>query len=196
MDKLQDDQQLRKEKLKAAKSLMQTKVISNSLYLERLYDFKNVEQEMLANKRRLEENTAETEALRQQRQSLIYDEIALYRRLSRETELTQQGLQAKLDSSQYRLDHLSFYAPVYGRIDDLSIHTLGDFVEAGKTFMRIVLGSGGLIVEAFFDNRDIGFLEKGQRAYVKFSAFPHERYGVVYGTVMNVGATTRRDQEI
>lgn len=128
---------------------MQTKVISNSLYLERLYDFKNVEQEMLANKRRLEENTAETEALRQQRQSLIYDEIALYRRLSRETELTQQGLQAKLDSSQYRLDHLSFYAPVYGRIDDLSIHTLGDFVEAGKTFMRIVLGSGGLIVEAF-----------------------------------------------
>ncbi|WP_236095450.1 HlyD family efflux transporter periplasmic adaptor subunit [Bartonella henselae] len=175
---------------------MQTKVISNSLYLERLYDFKNVEQEMLANKRRLEENTAETEALRQQRQSLIYDETALYRRLSRETELTQQGLKAKLDSSQYRLDHLSFYAPVYGRIDDLSIHTLGDFVEAGKTLMRIVLGSGGLIVETFFDNRDIGFLEKGQRAYVKFSAFPHERYGVVYGTVMNVGATTRRDQEI
>ncbi|WP_244427049.1 HlyD family efflux transporter periplasmic adaptor subunit [Bartonella rattaustraliani] len=58
---------------------------------------------------------------------------------------------------QYRLDHLSLYAPIDGRIDDLSIHTLGGFVEAGKTLMRIVPGSGGLIVEAFFDNRDIGF---------------------------------------
>ncbi|WP_273756556.1 toxin-activating lysine-acyltransferase, partial [Bartonella sp. MM73XJBT] len=42
------------------------------------------------------------------------------------------GLKAKLDSCQYRLDHLSLYAPVDGRIDDLSIHTLGGFVEAGK----------------------------------------------------------------
>ncbi len=196
LDKLQDDQQLSQEKLKAAKSLMETKVISNSLYLERLHDFKNVEHEILVNKRRLEENNAEIEALHQQRQSLISDEIASYRQLSRETELSLQGLKAKLDSSQYRLDHLSLYAPIDGRIDDLSIHTLGGFVEAGKTLMRIVLGTGELIVEAFFDNRDIGFLEKGQRAYVKFSAFPPERYGVVYGTVMNVGATARHEQEI
>ncbi|QEE08995.1 HlyD family type I secretion periplasmic adaptor subunit [Bartonella kosoyi] len=196
LDKLQDDQQLSQEKLKAAKSLMKTKVISNSLYLERLHDFKNVEHEILANKRRLEENTAEIEALHQQRQSLISDEIARYQQLSRETELSLQGLKAKLDSSQYRLDHLSLYAPVDGRIDDLSIHTLGGFVEAGRTLMRIVPGSGGLIVEAFFDNRDIGCLEKGQRAYVKFSAFPPERYGVIYGTVMNVGTTARHQQEI
>ncbi|WP_139412941.1 HlyD family type I secretion periplasmic adaptor subunit [Bartonella mastomydis] len=196
LDRLRDDQQLSQEKLKAAKSLMETKVISHSLYLERLHDFKNVEHEILANQRRLEENAAEIEALRQQRQSLISDEIARYRQLSRETELSLQSLKAKLDSSQYRLDHLSLYAPVDGRIDDLSIHTLGGFVEAGRTLMRIVPGSGGLIVEAFFDNRDIGFLEKGQRAYVKFSAFPPERYGVIYGTVMNVGATARHQQEI
>ncbi len=196
MDRLRDDQQLSQEKLKAAKSLMETKVISHSLYLERLHDFKNVEHEILANQRRLKENSAEIEALHQQRQSLISDEIAHYRQLSRETELSLQSLKAKLDSSQYRLDHLSLYAPVDGRIDDSNIHTLGGFVEAGRTLMRIVPGSDGLIVEAFFDNRDIGFLEKGQRAYIKFSAFPPERYGVIYGIVMNVGATARHEQEI
>nr|WP_245262491.1 hypothetical protein [Bartonella koehlerae] len=38
-------------------------------------------------------------------------------------------------------------------------------------------------MEAFFDNRDIGFLEKGQRVYIKFSAFPPKRYSVLYGTI-------------
>ncbi|WP_375678983.1 MULTISPECIES: HlyD family type I secretion periplasmic adaptor subunit [unclassified Bartonella] len=184
------------DKLRAAKSLMETKVISQAVYLERLHDFKNVEHEILTNQRRLEENAAEINTLRQQRQSLISDEIARYRQLSRETELNLQGLKAKLDSTQYHLDHLSLYAPVDGRIDDLSIHTLGGFVEAGKTLMRIVPDAGGLIVEAFFDNRDIGFLEKGQRAYIKFSAFPPERFGVIHGTVVNVGATARYNKEI
>ncbi|GAA5094080.1 hypothetical protein [Bartonella acomydis] len=64
LDRLRDDQQLSQEKLKVAKSLMETKVISHSLYLERLHDFKNVEHEILANQRRLEENSAEIEALR------------------------------------------------------------------------------------------------------------------------------------
>ncbi|UNE54904.1 HlyD family type I secretion periplasmic adaptor subunit [Bartonella machadoae] len=196
LDRLEDDRQLIQEKLKAAKSLMETKVISQAMYLERLHDFKNVEHEILTNQKRLEENTAEIDTLRQQRQSLISDEIARYRQLSRETELNLQGLKAKLDSTQYRLDHLSLYAPVDGRIDDLSIHTLGGFIEAGKTLMRIVPVTGGLIVEAFFDNRDIGFLEKNQRAYVKFSAFPPERFGVIYGTVVNVGATARYNKEI
>ncbi len=49
--------------------------------------------------------------------------------------------------------------------------------------MRIVPGTGGLIIEAFFDNRDIVFLEKGQRAYIKFSAFPPKRFGFIHGTV-------------
>ncbi|UTO27738.1 HlyD family type I secretion periplasmic adaptor subunit [Bartonella harrusi] len=196
LDRLEDDRQLSQGKLKAAKSLIETKVISQALYLERLHDLKNVEHEILINQKRLEENAAEIDTLRQQRQSLISDEIARYRQLSRETELNLQGLKAKLDSTQYRLDHLSLYAPVDGRIDDLSIHTLGGFIEAGKTLMRIVPVTGGLIVEAFFDNRDIGFLEKNQRAYVKFSAFPPERFGVIYGTVVNVGATARYDKEI
>lgn len=143
LDKLQDDQQLSQEKLKAAKSLMETKVISNSLYLERLHNFKNVEHEILANKRRLGENNAEIEALHQQRQSLISNEIAHYWQLSHETEFSLQGLKAKLDNSQYRLDHLSLYAPIDGCIDDLSVHTLGGFVEDGKTLMRLVLGTGG-----------------------------------------------------
>ncbi len=157
LDRLEDDRQLSQGKLKAAKSLMETKVISQAVYLERLHDFKNVEHEILTNQRRLEENAAEINTLRQQRKSLISDEIARYRQLSRETELNLQGLKAKLDSTQYHLDHLSLYAPVDGHIDDLSIHTLGGFVEAGKTLMRIVPDAGGLIVEAFFDNRDIGF---------------------------------------
>ncbi|GAA5094075.1 hypothetical protein GCM10023260_00880 [Bartonella acomydis] len=47
-----------------------------------------------------------------------------------------------------------------------------------------------LIIEILF------FLEKGQHAYIKFSAFPPKRYDVIYGTVMNVGVTTRHEQEI
>ncbi|WP_375665394.1 hypothetical protein [Bartonella sp. TT121SHDZB] len=97
LDRLEDDRQLSQGKLKAAKSLMETKVISQAVYLEHLHDFKNVEHEILTNQRRLEENAAEINTLRQQRQSLISDEIARYRQLSPETELNLQGLKAKLD---------------------------------------------------------------------------------------------------
>ncbi|WP_345095979.1 HlyD family efflux transporter periplasmic adaptor subunit [Bartonella acomydis] len=58
-----------------------------------------------------------------------------------------------------------------GRIDNLNIHTLDDFVEAGKTLMRIVPDSGELIVEAFFDNRDIVFFRKRPTCLHKIFCF-------------------------
>ncbi|WP_455482285.1 HlyD family type I secretion periplasmic adaptor subunit [Bartonella sp. B35(2025)] len=196
LSKLQDEYQLSQKKLESAKSLIETKVISQTSYLEHLHNLKKVKHEILTNQKRIDENIAEVDTLHQQQQSLISDEIARYQQISHETELIIQGLQAKLDSAQYRLDQLSIYAPVDGRIDDLSIHTLGGFVEAGKTLMRIVPDTGGLIVEAFFDNRDIGFLENGQRAYIKFSAFPSERFGIIHGTIISVGPTARYDQKM
>ncbi|WP_246797549.1 hypothetical protein [Bartonella koehlerae] len=45
---------------------METKIISNSLDLKRLHDFKNVEHETLTNQKHLEKNIAEIKGLRQQ----------------------------------------------------------------------------------------------------------------------------------
>ncbi|WP_412059090.1 HlyD family efflux transporter periplasmic adaptor subunit [Bartonella sp. DGB2] len=76
----------------------------------------------------------------------------------------------------------------------MTIHTLGGFVEPGKTLLNIVPADEELLIEAFFANGDIGFLEQGQRAYIRFDAFPPKRYGIVYATVINVAASANQEQ--
>lgn len=46
-------------------------------------------------------------------------------------------------------------------------------------------------IEALFENRDIGFLRAGQKAFIKFDAFPAKRFGIVNGRVSMVGADSR-----
>lgn len=46
--------------------------------------------------------------------------------------------------------------------------------------------SAGITVEAFVQNRDIGFVKTGQRVAVKLEAFNFTDYGLIEGTVGNI----------
>ncbi|TGV50594.1 HlyD family efflux transporter periplasmic adaptor subunit, partial [Mesorhizobium sp. M00.F.Ca.ET.149.01.1.1] len=86
------------------------------------------------------------------------------------------SLEADLRAAQSRLGDLTLTAPVSGRVDNLLVFTVGGFVEAGSTMMSIVPADDAIEIEAFFDNRDVGFLQSGQPAFLKFHAFPPEPF--------------------
>jgi hemolysin D len=59
-------------------------------------------------------------------------------------------------------------------------------VSAAKPLMQIVPKKKQIEVEAFLENKDIGFVQEGQTAEVKIDAFEYTKYGTVTGKVTSV----------
>jgi len=72
-------------------------------------------------------------------------------------------------------------APVDGVVQQLAIHNVGAVVTPAQELMLIVPRGEALEVEAILENRDIGFVEVGQRVEVKIDTFPFTRYGTIGG---------------
>ena len=88
-------------------------------------------------------------------------------------------------------------APVDGVVQQLSVTTIGGVVQPAQALMVVVpcergpasefeSCSGAVAVEAFVQNKDIGFVSPGQRVAVKLEAFNFTDYGLIEGTVTNI----------
>jgi hemolysin D len=110
---------------------------------------------------------------------------------------TQQLAQSRADETkaQTRQSLLSLTAPVAGTVQQLAVHTLGGVVTTAQSLMEIV-PDDALEVEARIQNKDIGFIEVGQRAAVKIEAFPFTRYGYLNGTIADVSNDAVQDKKL
>ena len=88
-------------------------------------------------------------------------------------------------------------SPVDGVVQQLTVGTVGGVVQPAEPLMVIVpctsgdasdaaSCNGGITVEAFVQNKDIGFIKVGQRVAVKLEAFNFTDYGLIEGTVTNI----------
>ena len=96
-------------------------------------------------------------------------------------------LQQKLASAHAQTEHMTLRSPVAGRIEGLSLSTIGQVVGSGQSLMHIVPDNQAIEVEAYVENQDIGFVSIGQPAIVKIDAFPFTRYGVVPAHLSKIG---------
>lgn len=88
---------------------------------------------------------------------------------------------------------LRLTAPVDGTVQQLAVHTVGGVVPAAQPLMQIVPREDHLEVEAFIENRDVGFVREGQDAAVKIEAFDYTRYGTVPAIVRQVSRDAIQD---
>ena len=89
-------------------------------------------------------------------------------------------------------------APISGRINQLAVHTLGGVVSEGQALMMIVPDDATLEIEAYADNKDIGFIQQGQDAEVKVETFNFQKFGMVNATVDEISpdaASNAQDKE-
>jgi len=75
------------------------------------------------------------------------------------------------------------------------VHTVGGVVTPAQGLMAIVPKDEAVEVEAFVDNKDIGFIHAGQEAQVKIETFPFTRYGTVAATVTQVSSDAIRQEK-
>ncbi|MBS0318075.1 MAG: HlyD family type I secretion periplasmic adaptor subunit, partial [Proteobacteria bacterium] len=90
---------------------------------------------------------------------------------------------------------LRLTAPVDGTVQQLSVHTVGAAVPAAQPLMLIVPRRGPIEVEAFLQDKDIGFVREGQAAEVKIDAFEYTKYGTIPATVTHVSRDAIQDEK-
>jgi hemolysin D len=83
-------------------------------------------------------------------------------------------------------DLLRLTAPVDGTVQQLTVHTVGGVVQAAQPIMVIVPKQDQVEIEAFIENKDIGFIREGQEAEVKVETFDYTKYGTIKARVSHV----------
>lgn len=96
------------------------------------------------------------------------------------------SLSQELAKAETRTGQQTLTAPIDGVVQQLAVHTVGGVVTPAQQLMVIAPREGDLEVEAWIENKDIGFVNAEQNAEVKIEAFPFTRYGVIDGRVLTL----------
>jgi hemolysin D len=132
-----------------------------------------------------------------------------HRRAAREAEFA-QDLLAELTEVEnrlaaYRQEHVkaaqritlqTLSAPVSGSVQQLAVHTIGGVVTPAQDLMHIVPDGEVMEIEAWVQNKDIGFVRAGQPARIKVETFPFTRYGTLGGEVRTVSRDATPDERL
>lgn len=175
--------------------LVEQNYMSRHGYLER--EQSRIEQEAdLANqKSRLKELEAGMHEARSQRTGLV----AEVRRQALDSMTDGQQKVAALQQDWLKADNRSqlmqVVSPVAGTVQQLAVHTVGGVVTPAQALMVVVPRDNPLEVEAFIENKDIGFVHAGQRAEVKIESFQYTKYGTIHARVNSVSHDAINDDK-
>jgi hemolysin D len=145
----------------------------------------------------IEHNIAEQDATISQQEALLAKyqadlmNVAAARKLDIDTNLqqAQQTLftcQEEIKKAEKKNGLEEIIAPEDGYVSNLSVHTIGGIVTPAEILLEVVPATVPLKIEAWVENKDIGFIEVGQAAELKVETFNFQKYGTIHATVANI----------
>lgn len=99
-------------------------------------------------------------------------------------------LRAEVVRKQDELERTVVKSPVAGRINNITITTLGGVVQPGEPIMEITPVDDQLMIETKISPRDVAFIAAGMSASVKITAYDYAVYGDLKGTVVQISEDT------
>jgi hemolysin D len=195
VDKLAQTAPIARQRAQDYKDLLDKNFVSRHGYLEREQARIEQERDLAVQQARVEEIGAALQESRHQRMALIAETRratldALQQAEQRLASLAQERIKAADRSRLMRLT-----APVGGSVQQLAVHTVGGVVTPAQALLVIVPGDNPLEVEAFLENKDIGFVHAGQTAEIKLETFPFTKYGTILGRVTQVSSDAIQDDK-
>ncbi len=106
------------------------------------------------------------------------------------------GYQQEHIKAEQRLALQNLSSPVSGTVHRLAIHTVGGVVTPAQELMHIVPDEETMEIEAWVQNKDIGFVRDGQAAVIKVETFPFTKYGTIDGEVRTVSQDATPDENL
>ncbi len=106
------------------------------------------------------------------------------------------ALESQLEQAKSSLMNTKLCAPVDGIILSFEQNTVGSVLTPAQTVATIVPDGTPLIIEAFVQNKDIGFIRKGQNVRIKVDTFQFQKYGTINGVVAHVSSDAFQDERL
>ncbi|MEH6633623.1 MAG: HlyD family type I secretion periplasmic adaptor subunit [Halopseudomonas aestusnigri] len=97
-----------------------------------------------------------------------------------------KSVKLSLQKAKKRAQNMTLTAPISGRVQELSVKTIGGVVRPADVIMNIVPTDMYLIGEVDIPNKEIGFLKLGQDVAVKVDSFPFTKYGLLKGRLKRI----------
>ena len=109
---------------------------------------------------------------------------------SRNAELNRQ-LQI-IKQQQFELasqENFTLTAPVSGTVVVILVRQ-GQSVKAQEPVMSLVPENSDLQIELYATSQNAGFIHPGQKVALRYTAFPYQKFGVQYGTIIEISRIT------
>jgi membrane fusion protein len=86
-------------------------------------------------------------------------------------------------------------APEDGVVTAILAHP-GQMIVTGTPMLKIVPQHTAMQAELLAPSSAVGFIRKGGRVLLRYSAFPYQKFGEYWGTIVSVSRTTMNAQEV
>lgn len=177
------------------KGLVDNDFASRYDYLEKEEARIDLEADLATQRSRLQEIKAVLHEVESQRTVLIAETRRLALDSLNEAEQRVTTSTQELVKAESRDRLMTLTAPVNGTVQQLAVHTIGGVVTPAQPLMVIVPMDNALEVEAFLENKDIGFVNPGQESEVKIETFPFTKYGTIHAQVTHVSHDAINDEK-
>ncbi len=132
----------------------------------------------LHRKEKLEEELAQTQERRDRDLARLDEQIAGVVRRVAEAEYLVEGVTYN--------GNLAEYSSLFdGIITDIHVKR-GEVISPGTPLVTIVKESAALEARVLVENRDIGYLKRGQEVKIKYFAYPYQEFGIHNGRISSI----------
>lgn len=193
--KLEQTVPIARQRAQDFKDLVERNFISKHGYLEKEQARIEQEADLATQRSRIKELTAALQEGKNQRTALVAETKRLALDSLNEAEQKATAWRQELIKAESRGKLMTLTAPVDGTVQQLAVHTVGGVVTPAQPLMMIVPKDNPIEVEAYVENKDIGFVNPGQEAVVKVETFPFTKYGTIDAKVTHVSHDAVNDEK-
>ena len=184
-----------REREENLEEIVKAGAISKYTYLE--FKGKRIELEQNVKMNRSELSAAEAEASAARQEKARY--LAEWNRQLQEELINSRKQYNTLKESERKAELknklIEIKAPVDGAVHKLDIHTVGAVVTEAQPLMEVVPEGTPMEVEAWMENRDVGFVTPNMPVEIKVDAFNFQKFGTLKGKVREISPDAIEDKE-
>lgn len=183
-------QKLTRQALDKFRKLAETGYVSGEQLLQKEGTLLEQVQVAVALETQLEELAQQIDSARKEQSAMPLKHANARSALSRSYDEVRQEL---VEQEAYR--GAAIVAPVAGKVTAIMAKP-GGVVAPGQLVATLIPAGARLQANLYVPSHGIGFVRPGARVYLRYRAFPYQKFGQAAGTIVDISATSIRPDEL